>query len=103
MFILYLDFTRRIRKNFTPWYLLYFRNKKIPEQFEGPRGKERVAGGYEGARKKEPDQFEGGGKRKGGRGMKRCQKILRLMLKREKRVPGEVVGLLLGHSVIVRR
>ena len=80
MFILYLDFTRRIRKNFTPWYLLYFRNKKMPEQFEGPRGKKRVPGGYEGARKKGPNQFEGAEK-------KEC--------------PREVVGLLLRHFVLL--
>ena len=72
MFILFLDFTRRIRKNFTPWYLLYFRNKKMPEQFEGPRGKKRVPGGYKGAKKKGPDQFEGRGEKEkvagGGKG-----------------------------------
>ena len=37
----------------------------MPEQFEGPRGKKRVPGGYEGAGKKGPNQFEGGGEKKG--------------------------------------
>lgn len=44
----------------------------MPEQFEGPRGKKRVPGGYEGAGKKGPNQFEGGGEKErvagGGKG-----------------------------------
>ena len=63
MFILYLDFTRRIRKNFTPWYLLYFRNKKMPEQFEGPGEKRECPGDTKVLRKKGPNQFEGGGEK----------------------------------------
>ena len=56
--------------------------------------------------KKKPDQFEGGGKRKGGRGRKRCPKNSPINVKdpgTKKECPEEVVGLLLGHSVIVRR
>ena len=85
MFILYLDFTRRIRKNFTPWYLLYFRNKKIPEQFEGPRGKKRVPGGYEGAGKKGPNQFEGGGEKKGWPGEVKVLKKQSIRRRHEKK------------------
>ena len=42
-----------------------------------------MPGGYEGARKKDPINVKAPG--------------------RKKECPGEVVGLLLGHSVIVRR
>ena len=55
--------------------------KKKPEQFE-VGGKERVSGGYEGARKKDPINVKAP--------------------ERKKECPGEVDGLLLGHSVIVR-
>ena len=65
MFILFLDFTRRIRKNFT--LCLISEIKKKHEQFEGGGEKERVAEGYEGARKKGPEQFEGYREKKSAR------------------------------------
>jgi len=52
----------------------------MPEQFEGPRGKKRMPGGYEGARKKEPVQFEGGGGKERVAGVgKGAKKIPRIM------------------------
>ena len=57
--------------------------KKKPDQFEGGGEKERVAGGYEGARKKDPTNLKDPG--------------------RKKECPREGISLLLGHSVIVRR
>ena len=55
--------------------------KKEARSIRRRRGKERVAGGYEGARKKEPDQFEGGGKKKSarGRGVVSCSGTLLLL------------------------
>ena len=55
--------------------------KKEARSIRRRTGKERVAGGYEGARKKEPDQFEGGGKKKsaGGRWLVSCSGTLLLL------------------------
>ena len=80
--------------------MLYFRDKKEARSIRRP-------GGYEGARKKEPEQFEGGGEKERvagvGKGAKKISPINVKAPGTKKRVPGEGVSLLLGHSVIVRR
>ena len=56
--------------------MLYFRDKKEARSIRRP-------GGYEGARKKEPEQFEGGGEKERVAGVgKGAKKISRLMLRR---------------------
>ena len=87
MFILYLDFTRRIRKNFTPWYLLYFRNKKMPEQFEGPGEKRECPGDMKVLGKRVQINSKAPGEKRGWPGEVKVPKKQSIRRAMKKRVP----------------